>query len=185
MSVPAVLIRKSTKQIIKEDLYPRADMSAIEGMDPDYEWLVKYTPFAEPPYDSRIYIMDEKTPVGEELLVCPPHPNYTGLKAYSLTFTPIRRPDSDIIRSIENAQKEANNGVFSEAVHKDEFAFMLNSIHKDAKGQILTIEEQDQIDKLAIVTVNLAKNQDAAENKIAQVIAGQVPNIDLGWEKSL
>lgn len=185
MSVPAVLIRKSTKQIIKEAIYPRSDMSAIEGMDPDYEWLVKYIPYAEPLFDSRIYVMATNLPDLAGLESFEQHPNYVGLREYRITYTPERRPDADIIRSIENAQKEANNGVFSEAVHKDEFAFMLNSIHKDAKGQILTIEEQDQIDKLAIVTVNLAKNADAAENKIAQVTAGQVPNIDEGWEKSL
>lgn len=187
MSVPAVLIQKSTKQIIKHADYPRADMAPflVGEIDPDYFWLLKYTPFPEPPYDSRIYIMDENTPEGQGLLECPEHPVYPGFKAYSLIYTPIRRPDSDIIRSIENAQKEANNLVFSEAVHKDEFAFMLNAVHKDAKGQILTIEEQEQIDKLAIVTVNLAKNADATANKITQVTAGQVPNIDEGWEKSL
>ena len=187
MSVPAVLIRKSTKEIIKQANYPREDMAPflVGEIDPDYEWLVKHTPFAEPPYDPRIYTMDEKTPEGEDLLTCPEHPSYPGIKAYTLIFTPIRRPDLDIIRSIENAQKEANNGVFSEAVHKDAIAFMVNAVHKDAKGQILTAEEQDQIDKLAIVTVNLAKNADATANKIAQVIDGQVPNIDEGWEKSL
>lgn len=183
--VPAVLVRKSTKQIIKEDIYPRVDMQPIQGMDPDYEWLVKNIPFAEPPYDPRIYIMTTQLPDLTFLDDFQSHPSYEGIREYRVTFSPEKRPDEDIVRSIENAQKEANNGVFSEAVHKDEFAFMLNSIHKDAKGQILTPEEQDQIDKLAIVTVNLAKNADATANKIAQVIAGQVPNIDEGWEKSL
>ena len=185
MSVPAVLIRKSTKEIIKEGVYPREDMTPIEGGDPDYEWLIKYTPYAEPQYDSRIYIMSDNTPVGDALLTCPEHPLYVGLKAYTHTYTPVRRPDIDIIRSIENAEKEANNGVFSEAVHKDAIAFMVNAVHKDAKGQILTTEEQEQIDKLAIVAVNLAKNADAKEIKIAQVTAGQVPNIDAGWENSI
>ncbi|MBC7845551.1 MAG: hypothetical protein H7Y10_03565 [Flavobacterium sp.] len=185
--VPAVLIRKSTKEIIKQGNYPREDMAPflVGEIDPDYEWLIKHTPYAEPPYDSRIYIMDENTPEGQELLECPEHPSYPGIKAYTLIFTPIRRTNEDIIRSIENAEKEANNLVFSEAVHKDEFAFMLNSVHKDAKSLELTASEQDQIDKLAIVTVALAKNKDTKENKIAQVLAGQVPNIDEGWEKSL
>lgn len=185
MSVPAVLVRKSTKQIIKEDVYPRADMQPVQGLDPDYEWLIKYTPYAEPPYDSRIYIMDEKTPVDGELLECPEHPNYPGLKAFTKIYTPVRRPNSDIIRSIENAKKEANNLVNAEAVHKEEFAFMMNSIYKDAKGQILTVEEQDKIDKLLLMNVALAKNEDTAANKLIQVTEGQVPNIDEGWEKSL
>lgn len=185
MSVPAVLIRKSTKQIIKEDLYPRADMQPVQGLDPDYEWLVKNIPFAEPPYDPRIYIMATNLPDLASLELFEEHPNYTGLREYRITYSPERRSNEDIIRSIENAEKEANNLVFSEAVHKDEMAFMLNSVHKDAKSLELTAAEQDQIDKLAIVTVALAKNKDNKENKIAQVEAGQVPNIDEGWEKSL
>lgn len=185
MSVPAVLIRKSTKQIIKEDIYPRADMQPVQGLDPDYEWLVKHVPFAEPPYDPRIYIMTTNLPDLAFLDDFEAHPNYPDLREYKITYTPERRPNEDIVRSIENAEKEANNLVFSEAVHKDEMAFMLNSVHKDAKSLELTSAEQDQIDKLAIVTVALAKNKDNAAIKIAQVLANQVPNIDEGWEKSL
>jgi len=185
MSVPAVLVRKSTKQIIKEDVYPRADMQPVQGLDPDYEWLVKHVPFAEPPYDPRIYIMATNLPDLASLELFEEHPNYAGLREYKITYSPERRPNEEIIRSIENAEKEANNVVFSEAVHKDELAFMINAVHKDAKGYDLSVSEQDVIDKMAIVTVNLAKNLDTKENKIAQVEAGLVPNIDLGWEKSL
>ena len=185
MSVPAVLVRKSTKQIIKEALYPNTDMSPVVGLDPDYEWLVKHVPFAEPDYDSRLYIMQMVLPDMTALDSFTEHPSYAGIREYRITYNPNKRPDAEIILSIENAEKEANNGVFSEAVHKDEFAFMLNSVHKDAKGQALNAEEQDQIDKLAIVTVNLAKNRDAAAIKIAQVAAGNEPNIDEGWQNSL
>jgi len=183
--VPAVLIRKSTKQIIKEDVYPNTDMQPVQGMDPDYEWLVKNIPYAEPAYDSRIFIMATNLPDLAGLESFGEHPSYPGIREYRITYSPEKRPNEDIIRSIENAEKEANNGVFSEAVHKDQMAFMLNSVHKDAKSLELTAEEQDQIDKLAIVTVNLAKNKDNAAIKIAQVNAGQEPNIDSGWEKSL
>ncbi len=187
MSVPAVLIRKSTKQIIKHAPYPKADLTPFaEGeIDPDYEWLIGYTPFAEPPYDANIFIMKDIFPIGDELLTCPQHPEYPGIKAYTYTFEPIKRPDEDIIRAIENAAKDANNMVFSEAVHKDEIVLMMNSVHKDAKGELLTPEEQATIDKLAIVTVNLAKNAGTKDIKIAQVIDGQVPNIEAGWEKSI
>jgi hypothetical protein len=185
MSVPAVLVRKSTKQIIKEDVYPNSDMQPVQGMDPDYEWLVKHVPFAEPPYDPRIYVMATNLPDLAFLDDFQEHPSYPGLREYRITFSPEKRPNEDIIRSIENAEKEANNQVFSEAVHKDQMAFMLSSVRKEGKNLDLTEEEQLQISKLEAVTVNLAKNKDNATNKIAQVIAGQEPNIDLGWEKSL
>jgi hypothetical protein len=185
MSVPAVLILKTTKQIIKEDVYPREDMQPVQGLPPEYEWFVKHIPFAEPPYDSRVFMMQTDLPDLDQLALWEEHPNYEGIRAYKIGYTPIKRENIDIIRSIENAEKEANDGVFSEAVHKDQMAFMLNSVHKDAKGQALTVDEQDQIDKLAIVTVNLAKNKDEAANKIAQVEAGQTPNISEGWQNSL
>ena len=183
--VPAVLVRKSTKQIIKEDVYPNTDMQPVQGMDPDYEWLVKNIPFAEPPFDSRIYIMVTQLPDLAFLEDFEEHPSYPGLREYRITYSPEKRPNEDIVRSIENAEKEANNLVFSEAVHKDEFAFMLNSVRKEGKNLDLTEEEQLQISKLESVTVQLAKNKDTASIKIAQVEANQEPNIDLGWERSL
>jgi len=160
-------------------------MQPVQGMDPDYEWLVKHVPFAEPPYDPRIYLMTTNLPDLAFLDNFEEHPSYPGLREYRITFSPEKRPKEDIIRSIENAQKEANNLVFSEAVHKDQMAFMLSSVRKEGKNLDLTEEEQLQILKLEVVAVNLAKNKDNAAIKIAQVEAGQEPNIDLGWEKSL
>lgn len=182
MSVPAVLIRKSTKEIIKHDLYPRADMQPVQGLDPDYEWLIKHIPFAEPDYDSRIYIMETQLPDLQFLNDFQEHPAYEGIREYRITYNPVKRSNEDIIRSIENAEKEANDIVFSEAVHKDEFAFMLNSVRKDSKNMELTAEELAQISKLESVTVKLAKNKDTAAVKIAQVNNGKEPNIDEGWE---
>lgn len=187
MSVPAVLIRKSTKQIIKHADYPKADLTpfAVGEIDPDYEWLIKNIPFAEPSYDSRVWVMTTVLPDLNFIADFIEHPQYAGIREYRITYEPVKRPNEDIIRSIENAEKEANNLVFSDAVHKDEIAFMLNSVHKDAKSLGLTAEEQTQIDKLSLVTVALAKNKDNTAILTAQVIAGLEPNIDLGWEKLL
>jgi len=185
MSLPAVLVRKSTKQIIKEGIYPNSDMSPVIGLDPDYEWLLKHVPYAEPDYDPRLYIMQMELPDLNLLESFEAHPIHTEIREYRITYNPKKRESEEIIRSIQNAEKEANNLVFSEAVHKDEFAFMLNSVRKEGKNLDLTEEEQLQISKLESVTVQLAKNKDTASIKIAQVEANQEPNIDLGWEKSL
>lgn len=182
MSVPAVLVRKSTKQIIKEDIYPRADMGPVQGMDPDYEWLVKNIPFPEPPYDSRIYIMQTNLPDLQYLSSFIEHPSYPGIREYRITYSPEKRSNEDIVRAVLNAEKSANDIAFPENVHKDQMTFMLNSVHKDAKGLELTIDEQDVIDKLATYTVKLSKNRDNAIIKIAQIESGQEPNIDTGWE---
>jgi len=185
MSVPAVLVRKSTKQIIKEDVYPREDMQPVQGLDPDYEWLIKYIPFAEPDYDSRVFIMQTNLPDLTNLDNFPTHPSYVGIRAYTIGYEPIKRPDADIIISIENAEKEANNSVFSESIHKDALVFMVGSLDKKVDGQTLTVGEQSEIDKLSLIKVQFAKNRDCALNKIAQVEAGQTPNISEGWQSVL
>lgn len=184
MSAPAVLIRKSTKEIIKHDLYPREDMQPVQGLDPDYEWLVKYIPFNEPDYDSRIYIMVTNLPDLNLLTNFQNHPDYAGLREYRITYSPEKRPNEDIIMAIENAEKEANASVWSESVHKDETLFMINSVRKEAQNITLTVEELNHIDKLSTINVNLAKNLDTKNNKILQVTNGQEPNIDEGWERN-
>jgi len=187
MSVPAVLINKTTKLIMTHSVYPREDMQPITAadLDPNYEWLVCYTPFAEPSYDSRIFIMEEITPKDDALLQTAEHPNYPGIKCYPLTYNPIKRPNAEIIVSIENAEKEANNLVFSESIHKDALVFMVGSLDKKVDGQALTTDEQSEIDKLALIKVQFAKNRDCALNKIAQVEAEQTPNISEGWQNTL
>lgn len=184
MSVPAVLIRKSTKEIIKQDLYPREDMGPVQGMDPDYEWLVKFIPFEEPVYDSRIFIMQTNLPDLNFLESFQQHPSYTGIREYRITYSPIKRPNNEIIMAIENAEKEANASIWSEAIHKDETLFMLNSVFKKSENISLTSDEQSHIDKLSSVNVKLAKNLDTKNIKVAQVNSGQEPNIDEGWERN-
>lgn len=187
MSVPAVLIQKSTLLPVNHAMYPREDMTpfAVGEIDPDYFWLIKNTPYAEPLFDSRIYEIKDIVPIGEELLNCPSHPIYPEHKAYNHTFELVKRPNEEIFVSIENAEKEANNLLNSEAQHKDSFVFMMSSISKRSQGYALTEMEQESADKLDGLVVKLAKNASEKENKIAMVVAGLIPNIETGWEKSL
>jgi hypothetical protein len=183
--VPAVLIQKSTKEIIKHSDYPRADMQPVQDMDPDFEWLINHIPFSEPPYDPRVYIMQTNLPDLQFLSEFQEHPLYPGLREYRITYTPTKRPDEEIIMAIENAEKEANAAIWSESVHKDETLFMINSVRKEAQNISLTAEEQTHIEKLSSINVKLAKNLDNKEILTLQVNNGQTPNIDEGWEKSV
>jgi len=183
MSVPAVLIRKSTKQIIKHADYPKADLTpfTVGEIDPDYEWLIKHIPFAEPDHDSRIYIMEDVMPDLNFLVDFQEHPSYPGIREYRMTFNPIKRPNESIILEIENAEKQANGLIFSEVVHVKEFALMMNSIYKDANNLTLNADEQAKIDRLSVVNVKFLQNQDTKNIKIQQVTDGLEPNIDEGW----
>jgi len=186
MSVDAVLVRKSTKEIVKYAEYPRSEITPfLEGeIDPDYEWLIKNIPFAEPDYDSRVFIMQTNLPDLNFLNEFQEHPLYPGIREYKITYNPIKRSNAEIIMSIENAEKDANASIWSEAAHKDETIFIISSIRKEAQNIMLTSEEQLHIDKFETITVNLAKNLDTKNIKVLQVINGEVPNIDEGWERN-
>jgi len=184
MSVPSVLIRKSTKEIIKHALYPRENVTPfLEGeIDPDYEWLIVYTPYTEPDYDSRIYIMVTNLPNLEFLNSFQDHPDYPGIKAYQVTYSPEKRSVDEIIISINNAEKEFNNLIWSEAIHKDRMLLMLAAADKKTNGQELNSTEQEYLNDMTNIAVKVSKNLANKNLLISQVNLNQEPNIDSGWE---
>jgi hypothetical protein len=186
MSVPSVLVQKSTKSILKFADYPRLEVTPfLEGeIDPDLEWLVVNIPFPEPDYDPRIYILGTNIPNLDQLETFPDHPLYSGIKAYQITYTPERRSNEAIIVSIDNAEKEANNLIWSEGVHKDKMLLMLNASAKAATGALLNEEEEILLNDMNAIAVKLSKNKDNRNILVDQVIANQVPNIDAGWESA-
>lgn len=182
--IPSVLIQKSTKSILKYAPYPRLEVTPfLEGeIDPDLEWLIIHTPYSEPDYDSRIYIMVTNEPDLNFLSSFPNHPDYPGIKAYQITYSPEKRSKEEIIISIDNAEKEANGLVWSESVHKDKMLLMLNASAKAATGALLNNEEQLLIDEMNAIAVKLSKNKDNRNILVGQVNLNLVPNIDSGWE---
>jgi len=184
MSKQAVLVKKSTKEIIRFATYPREDMQVIEDLDPDYEWLIENIPYLEPDYDPRIFILVTNKPDLNFLDTFIDHPLYPGLKEYRITYTPEKRSKAEIVLAIENAEKDANNLIWSESVHKDKMLFMLASAAKAASGFQLTQDEQDVMDEMSEIVVKLSKNRDNKNILVSQVNNDQEPNIDSGWEKN-
>ncbi len=182
--VPSVLVQKSTKSILKYAPYPRLEVTPfLEGeIDPDLEWLVIYIPNPEPDYDSRIYIMGTNLPDLNSLDSFPEHPNYPGIKAYQITYTPEKRSNEDIIISIDNVQKEMNNIIWSESEHKDKQVLMMQASLKASTGAILNSYEESLLAEMGAVVVKLNKNKANRDLLVSQIVLNQVPNIDLGWE---
>ena len=182
--IPSVLIQKSTKSILKYAPYPKLEVTPfLEGeIDPDLEWLVIHIPHAEPDYDSRIYILATNLPDLEFLNSFPEHPDYQGIKSYQITYTPEKRSEEDIIISIDNAEKEANNLIWSEGIHKDKMLLMINTSTKAATGAILNSEEETLLEDMNAIAVKLSKNKANRNLLVSQINTNQVPNIDLGWE---
>jgi len=179
MGTPSVLIRKSTGEIIKHADYPRLDMALVEGLDPDLEWLVKFTPFIQPDYDSRIYLLSTTEEVTQT-----PHPDYPHLNQYRITFATVKRQASEIETSILNAENEANSQVFPYMKQLKLMALGIGVLFRNVEGMTLNAKEIAIKQKMLALAVNVWKNHDIMTAKVAEVAAGTEPNIDEGWEKT-
>ena len=178
MSLPSVLIRKSTGEILKQAPYPNEDMTPIQGLDPDLEWKLKHTPFASPDYDSRIFELEQIEEVTEEA-----HPVYPDIKIYKKTFKTNKRPDTDINRAIENAEEAANRDLVSYRTDDKLFMLSIGILTRINAGIQPNAKEQAILDKVMAFDVKVWKNDEEKNRKKDQVTAGLEPDIDSGWEK--
>ena len=127
MSLPAVLIRKSTGEIIKRGLYPREDMALIDGLDPDLEWLLVYIPYEAPDYDPRVFVLTTT-----ESITTQPHPDYIHLNQFLVTYNTVKRD----IESIESSiVEEFRSSRFTATV----FWSLTAKIPKSIDAQFFTI----------------------------------------------
>ena len=177
--IPAVLIRRSTGEIIKRDIYPRLDMQPVSGLDPDLEWLLVYTPYEAPVYDSRIYLLNQVEEVTQD-----PHPDYAWLNQFRVTYSTTKREVTEIQTAVVNAENEANNGVFPYIEQLKILALGLGVLFRRVEGMTLTTKEIAVKDRVLALAVKIWKNDQTLRDKVAQITGGLEPNIDEGWEKS-
>ena len=180
MSKPAVLIRKSTGEILKHAPYPNVDITPVIGLDPDLEWLLKHEPFASPDYDSRIFELEI-----DEAITTDPHPEHPELKTYKKTFKTNKRADEDIKRQIENAEEAANRELVSYRTDDKLFMLGIGILARINAGVQPSPKEQAVLDTVMQYDVPIWKNDAEKDKKKKQVDDGLEPNIDEGWETSL
>ena len=178
MGTPAVLIRKSTGEIIKHADYPRVDMQPIIGLDPDLEWLIVNTPYVEPDYDSRLFVLQRT-----EAITAIPHPQYPLLNQYQISFSTDKREKPEIIASIDNAETDALNSLTGNKVMKTVIQSISILFKKIDKLNLNASEQAVALDIQAIA-VAVWKNNVEAKAKIAKVNAGIEPAIDELWQKT-
>ena len=178
MSLPSVLIRKSTGEILKHAPYPNVDMTPVQGLDPDLEWKLKHTPFPSPAYDSRIFELEQIEEVTEEA-----HPEYADLKMYKKTFKTNKRPNEDINRSIDNAEEAANDELITYRTTNKMLMTTVGILVRINAGMQPNAKEQKMLDDLLAFDVKVWKNDEEKNRKKDQVAAGLETDIDSGWEK--
>ena len=180
MKLPVVLIRKSTQEILKENaVYPAENMAPIDGLDPDLEFLIKVTPYAQPDYDSRIFVLQTTKEITSD-----PHPDYPHLNQFKTLFDTEKRSNAEIIVQIENAKQLANQALFNE----DMPGFMVGvqeALNRKSEGLQLTQSEIDLLDKNSSISVKISQNAENAENLKSILLSGGTPLIDEGWESSI
>lgn len=186
MSLPAVLVRKSTKQILKESAYPMADiMESVPGLDDDLEWLIKRIPFEKPPYDRRLYTLNTNKPDLPLVFdIIPAHPDYPHLREYLITYDTTRKPDEEITVSITNAEQNANEGVFPYTKQLKIMLLGLGVLFRRVEGMQLTVKEQTIADTVLSIATKVWNNDTAMRAKVQELADSIEPNIDEGWEVS-
>lgn len=181
MGVPAVLIKKSTGEIIKRADYPRVDMQPVDGLDPDLEWLIVYEPFIQPDYDPRIYVMQTT-----ENITTTPHPDYPNLNQFEVTYNTIKRDIEQLSYAVQNAENIANEGILSQTDFNKVVLLGLGVIVRYAKGQTLTQKEIDMMNKILAIAVKVWKNDETSQLLVDDFVAGNEPDIDTAlWENVL
>ena len=178
MSLPSVLIRKSTGEIIKHSNYPRTDMEPIVGLDPDLEWLVKRELFEAPDYDSRIFILNKN-----EAITTTADTEFPHLNQYQISYSTSKRADGDIQVSVENAERQANESIFPYTEQLKTMLLGIAVLFRVSDGLALNPKEQAVADKVMALAVRVWKNDQAMKDKIQEIVDGTEPNIDEGWEK--
>lgn len=177
MSVPAVLIRISTGEIIKHDSYPQAVIEPIETLDPDLKWLIKYTPYDVPDYDSRVFSLVTTQEITEVA-----HPDYPLMDQFLITYNTQKRSVEEITTHIENAETDANENLLPYQQRVKLLTLCLGVLIRKTDGLTLTNKEIEIQDKIVTAAVKIWKNDNELKLKLQQLIDGIEPEIDAGWE---
>jgi hypothetical protein len=177
MSVPAVLLRISTGEIIKHDLLPADPTGAVPGLDPDLKWLIKHEPFPSPTVDTRYYTVARV----EEVMVTQ-HPTYPLYDQYSITYTTPKRAIEEINDHAYNAERDALNRVFTQRDQIKLLALGLGVLFRSVDGLQLSAKETTIKTNVMSLALKLWNNDANLKAKLASIAAGEEPDIDQGWE---
>jgi len=176
MSLPSVLIRKSSGELLMRAPYPRSDMGPIEGLDPDLEWCVVRTPFPAPAYDPRYYAL-----VTTEQRGAVADAEFAHLHPWLITFATNKRQTSEITTHVENKEREQLDVVFKLTEQVKLLTLAQGILFRRVQGLTLTTKEQAIADRCQSIALKVWQNHDRAAEIKTQVTAGQEPDLEAGW----
>ena len=163
--------RVSTGEIVaRRKPWPVADGSEIVGQDPDYVMLL-HVDDTKPAYDGRLYTLETTEGIDTEA------------NLLHVTHSTVARPNEDRIIAAEN--EEANQlsvhaDLVREAIRTRLMVGAILAYIVDA--QQFPTKVQGMADKYKDLAVKLWKNRDRLDEIIADIEAGNDPDLDAGWE---
>ena len=162
--------------VLNENLTLNSDFLPPTGMDPDLEVLVPYIPYEIPDYDPRIhYLQITKVPTTT------PHPTYTQVNQWLITYNIIKRTNDEIKESIENAKNDSNNLAFPIQKQLEHIVVGLNALKKYVLGQNLSPVELVVNQRITQYANTLLANRENEELLKGIVDADGEPNLNEGW----
>ena len=156
--------------IVRNKRWPRADGAEIANQDPRYIWLEQIEN-AQPEYDPRLYYLET---------IEQPDPQNNTL---TVSYNAVARDAEERKQAAINEEAVRLGDLIDLAKEAVQTRLVVTAIIKHAKdGETLPPKVVQMIDAYSAKGVKIWKNRDRLEALLAQIDAGQDPDLDAGWE---
>jgi hypothetical protein len=149
----------------------------VQGLNPDFEVLVKRTPFEMPDYDSRLVYLVVHTEISEEY-----DTEYPTQRMWVTTYSTLDKPLADMITSVDEAENDANYQVMPTQKQLKYMVIAIALIDKKVSGLTLTPLQQNMLDRLQAKAVRIWINHVTSLGKKAELEANGTVDLDSDWE---
>lgn len=145
-----------------------------ERMHPNHRYFIPFEPVALVNWDSRYYDYSKRlTPKSDA------HPIYPIYGQWLIEHIYTKRSTELILQSLDNAKRLANMSL----IDYDLQFIAQGLIYKKLNNIGLSDDEKDFMLNYVSLTNRIVQNMQHANSLKAQILLGQEPNLDEGWEK--
>ena len=148
----------------------------VVGLDDDLEYLAKTTPFPIPEYDPRLYVLVTTQQFVDEVS------EHTPLRKWEITYSTQERTTAEKNISVNEAEADANIGVFPTSKHLKYIALTLAILDKKASGLTIGNKEQAILDKVNAKALRIWNNHITGEAKKSDLSNNTPIDLDSDWE---
>jgi hypothetical protein len=164
------VLQLSTGEIVgRNRQWPVADGSPIQGLDPDYVYLLQLTD-AQPDYDPRLFTLEKQETVD------------ASANELRTAWATIARPLDDIKVNAQNVEAFENQRHYSDLERDKLMILGLGVLFRQVANQQLTAKEVALKDRVITIATRIWKNDARLRAIITAIDGGQTPDLDAGWE---